>query len=284
MAFSIYRFGVSEILPTAGGKFDVGTGKAKINSVDFPHGGSFDENGSDQSYRGGYRIKHSCILRGTSSSDLVTKYSTLRSYLGKKDKLYRKVDGSTDLQWVWGRLEEIESTRDSDNINHLNLELTFYVYSPLFNGQLNGSWRLDTGIVLDAPDLVLDTGLIYQLTTTETTFTINNGGNAKLHAFEFSISSGSSTPITGVRVQKANETDFTWSGNLALGSQLVIDFGSLSIKNSGVDAYNGFLLSTANHKIDSWATLDSGDNTFTISRIGGAADSSVSVSYYDGWV
>lgn len=283
MAFSLYRFGTSEILPTEGSKFDIGAGKVDLKSISFPHGGEFDLLGNDDAYRGGYEIKYSFILYADSPSELVTKYNTLRSYLGKKDKLYRKVDGTTDLQWVYARLESIDSTRESDNINYLRVDLVFFVYSPLWSGTLHGSWRLDSGFVLDTPDLVFDTGLFYELTTPTTSFTVTNGGNSKLHTFSFGITA-SGSPITSIRVQKAGQTDFSWTGNLAVGNTLLIDFGGLSIKNSGVDTYSGFTLSQANHKLDSWAILEPGENVFTITRTGGDNKSNVSVSYYDSWI
>lgn len=283
MAYTLYRFGTSYVLPTAGAEFDLTTGDARIESIAFPHGGDFDLMGSEQSFSGGYELVYKFILVGTSDADLLTKLNTLLSYKGKKDRLFRKIDSTGLLQWVWARLKSVDAYRKSDNINHLNIELKFYVFSPLWNGERKGVWRLDDGFVLDTPDLHLDTGLNFQLETTETNINVTNSGNAKLHSWEMAFTA-SGSPITSIRIQKEGETDFTWTGNLAIGSQLTIDFGSLSIRNSGVDAYSGLQLSGANHKIDSWAVLNPGTNTFTITRTGGDSSSSVSVAYYDGWM
>jgi hypothetical protein len=75
----------------------------------------------------------------------------------------------------------------------------------------------------------------------------------------------------------------TWTGTLAVNTQLVIDFGAMSILNSGVNAYSGLVFSTS-HKIDDWMRLDPGNNTITLTRTGGGATSEVALSYYDGWV
>jgi len=283
MAYSIFKFGANEILPLYGAEFNIDSGKAKNEFIDFPHGGAYDLYGNAITYHGGYEIKYSFILFGDSPADLNQKYNTLMSYYGKKDKLYRKVDGSTDLQWSWARLTQVSTPRKPENINYLNIDLTFFVFSPLWFGTLHGSWRLDSGEVLDRVGLNFDTGITYPLTNTETTFTINNAGNGTLHTFEFSISSGSTTPITGIRVQKAGETDFSWTGNLATGTQLVIDFGGISIRNSGNDAYSGFKLHDANHHIDSWGVLSPGNNTWVITRTGGNSDSTIATTYYDGF-
>ena len=281
MAYKIYRFGTSQLIPNIDTTQDIGAGKARVEAIDFPHGGAFDQLGKDQSYRGGYEIPVRGTIIGTSETDLITQYYALRSYLGKKDRLWRR-DDTGGLHWVWARLQSIDSTREERNRFHLTVDMVFFVFSPLWNGTLRGSWRLDTGEVLDS-GLNLDTGLVTLLVNPVTQLVIANGGNAVLRSFEMAITAKGS-PITSVRIEKAEKTDMTWSGTLAVGSQLVLDFGGLSIRNSGVDAYSGLALSSGNHHVDDWMMLEPGNNTVTITRAGGDATSEVAVSYYDGWV
>ena len=281
MAYKIYRFGTQQMVPNVNTSQEIGAGAARIEAIDFPHGGAYDQMGNDQSYRGGYAIKVTGTIIGTGADDLVTKYNNLRSYLGKKDRLWRRND-TGGLFWVWARLQSIDATREEKNRRHLEVDLTFYVFSPLWNGDLNGSWRFDSGETFDS-GLLFDTGLIYPLTNTSTIVTVTNGGNATLRSFEMAITAAGS-PITSIRILKANQTDITWTGSLAVGSQLMFDFGGLSIRNSGVDAYSGLVISSANHKIDDWMMLDPGNNEITIIRTGGSNQSQVSFSYYDGWI
>jgi hypothetical protein len=256
---------------------DIGTGKARLESIDAPRGGAFDALGMEQAYRGGYEIKAAGVIAG---SDLLTQYQSLRSYLGKREKLWR-IDDSGNLTWAWARLESVGAKRVAENKSYLEVDCSFYVYSALWSGALHGSWRLDAGNALD-DGLYFDTDLITALTVATTTLTINNGGNGVLRAFEFAITAKTSA-ITAVAIEKAGETHMTWTGTLAVNTQLVIDFGAMSILNSGVNAYSGLVFSTS-HKIDDWMRLDPGNNTVTLTRTGGGATSEVALVYYDGWV
>ncbi len=269
------------MIPNFNTSQEIGTGKARIEAVDFPHGGAYDQMGRDPSYRGGYTIRARGNLIGTNASDLEAKYNALRAYLGVKDRLWRRND-SGSLYWVWARLENVDVVREEKHQRYLTVDLTFYVFSPLWNGDLHGSWRFDSGEVFDS-GLFFDAGLVTALANTSTVLTITNGGNAVLRSFEFVITAKTSA-ITTIRIEKPGQTDLTWAGNLAAESSLVIDFGGLSIRASGVDAYNGLALSSANHKIDDWLLLNPGANEVTITRTGGGATSAVAVSYYDGWV
>jgi hypothetical protein len=281
MAYKIIRFGTSQLIPYYNTTQDIGAGRARIEAVDFPHGGAYDQMGKDQSFRGGYQTKVSGTLIGTSEADLDNQYNALRSYQGKKDRLWRR-NGDGSLYWVWARLESVGAIREEQHIRYLPVDITFFVFSPLWNGELRGSWRLDSGEVLDS-GLDLDMGLVTPLVDKTTILSVVNGGNAVLRSFEFSITA-QTTPITSIRIVKADQTDLTWSGVLAVGSQLTIDFGGLSIRNSGLDAYSGLALSLGNHKVDDWMMLDPGTNLITIIRTGGGATSEVAVSYYDGWM
>lgn len=281
MSYHLYRFGASELLARLNNSEDIGTGQARIEAIDFANGGSYDQLGKEQAVRGGYRVKTQGQIVATDASDLVTQYNTLRSYLGKRERLYRKLD-TGDLQWAWARLENIESTREVKNRLYLEIDLTFFLFSPLWNGTINGTWRLDTGEVLD-DTLDLDTTLIEVLDSTTKSIVLTNDGNAMQRNFEFAITA-KATPITEIQIVKVGETDFTWTGTIAVNTQLVIDFGAMSIRNNGVDAYNGFVLSGANHLIDDWLRLSPGNNTIEVTRTGGSNDSELAISYFDGWV
>ena len=277
MSYRIYRFGSTQLVPIYSPSQDIGTGKARLESIDAPRGGAFDTLGMEQAYRGGYAVRAAGVIAG---SDLLTQYQNLRSYLGKRDKLWR-IDDSGNFTWAWARLESVGAKRVAENKSYLEVDCSFYVYSALWSGTFRGSWRLDAEIMLDNA-YYFDSALVTALTNAATTLTINNGGNGVLRAFEFAITAKTSA-ITAVRIEKANETFMTWTGTLAVDTQLVINFGAMSILNSGVNAYNGLVFSSS-HKIDDWMRLDPGNNTVTLTRTGGGATSEVALVYNDGWV
>lgn len=281
MSYRLYRFGASQLIPVYEGSQDIGTGLARIESVDAPRGGAFDSLGKEQAFRGGYEVSASGLMVGSSAADLKTQFDALRAYLGKREKLWR-IDDSGGMQWVWARLTGVNVTRQVQHRQFLEMDLSFYIYSALWHGTLHGSWRLDDGYALDTVNLVLDTDLIYALTSGVTTITINNGGNGVLCDFEFAITPVGSA-ITAIKLEIAGKTSLTWSGSVAVSTQLVINFGAMGISNNGVNAYSGLTLTT-DHKIDDWMRLEAGDNTVVVTRTGGDATSELAVVYYDGWV
>lgn len=280
MSYRLYRFGSSQLIPDTNASQNIGTGKARIESVGAPRGGAFDSLGTEQAFRGGYELSASGMMVGSSAADLKTQFDALRGYLGKREKLWR-IDYTGTLQWVWARLISVNVTRQVEHLQHLEMDLSFYVYSALWHGALHGSWRLDDGNALDDGN-TLDHSLITLLNTSPKTLVLNNGGNGVLRDFEFAITA-KGTAITQVKIEVNGKTSMVWAGTLAVGTQLVVDFGGMGITNNGVNAYGGLTLTTS-HKIDDWMRLDTGDNTVVVTRTGGDATSELAVVYYDGWV
>lgn len=281
MSYRLYKFGDTQLFPTAQSVHDIGTGEARIDAMDLPTGGAFDQRGREQSPIKSRNISVSAILIGTSAADLVSKFDALRAYTGKRDKLWR-INDSGVYHWVWARLTSVDTERAVENRLHIKVNLTFFIYSPVWNGNLIGTWRLDTGLMLD-DGLFLDAGVTAELGTTSKTLTITNGGNVRLRAIEMAITA-KTTSITSVIIEKAGETYITWNGTVLPNTQLVFDFGALSVRNNGIEAYSGMILSEANHKIDNWLNIDPGDNTVKITQTGGGATSEVAFTYYDGWI
>lgn len=280
MSYILYRFGSTQLIPVYDGSQNIGTGQARVESIDAPRGGAFDSLGKEQAFRGGYEMTASGSMIGSSASDLKTQFDSLRAYLGKREKLYR-IDDSGVMQWAWARLTGVSVTREVKHKQYLDMDLSFYVFSSLWHGTLHGSWRLDDGNALN-DGLLLDTMLIMLLDTSPKTITLANGGNGVLRDFEFAITP-KGTPITEISLVVDGKTSMTWSGTVAVGTQLVFDFGAMGISNNGVNAYSGLTLTT-DHKIDDWMRLEPGNNSVIVTKTGGSSSTELAVVYYDGWV
>ena len=283
MAYKYFRFGASQILPGLNISQEIGTGEARIDAIDAPRGGAFDSLGRETASRGGYSLRVSGTITppiGGGPAELTRYYDALRACLGRRDKLWRR-GGDGSFHWAWARLVSIEAVREATFQNKQEMSLVFYIFSALWQGTLHGSWRLDDGNALN-DGLTLDTDLIYPLAETVTPIPIVNNGNALVRDFEIAVTAQSS-PITRVRIEKPGETSLVWNGNLQVGNSLVVDFGAMSITNSGVDAYAGLTL-TSEHKIDDWMRLDPGVNIVTLTRAGGGPGCSATVVNYDGWI
>jgi len=280
MSYRIYRFGDTQLIPDYEASQDIGTGTARIESVDGPRGGAFDSLGTEQAFRGGFGVKCSGIMIAASASALKVAFDALRAELGKRDKLWRKDDAGL-LQWVWARLVSVDVTRKVQNQRHLEMDLSFYVYSPLWNGVVHGTQRFDTGLLFDN-GLYFDHNEVYALSAAKTTVVLANGGNSVQRGFEFAITPKVSA-ITALKIEVAGKTSLSWVGTVAVNTQLVFDFGAMGISNNGANAYSGLTIN-ADHKIDDWAQLTAGSTSFDVTRTGGSASSELAVSYYDGWI
>lgn len=280
MSYILYRFGSTQLIPVYDGSQNIGTGQARVESIDAPRGGAFDSLGKEQAFRGGYEMTASGSMIGSSASDLKTQFDALRAYLGKREKLYR-IDDSGVMQWAWARLTGVSVTREVKHKQYLDMDLSFYVFSSLWHGTLHGSWRLDDGNALD-DGLELDEALVILLDSTSKTINLSNGGNGVLRDFEFAITP-KGTAVTEVVFAVDGKTHMTWVGTVAVNTQLVFDFGAMSISNNGVDAYFGLTLSSS-HKIDDWMRLEPGSNNITITKTGGSTLTELAIVYYDGWI
>lgn len=92
------------------------------------------------------------------------------------------------------------------------------------------------------------------------------------------VTAGASA-LTSINIQ-IGDADFTWTGTLASGNDLVIDTGALTIENDGADAYSGFVLN-AGHLLPGWLLLltESNEIDVTVSH-----DCTISVVHYDQWM
>ena len=286
MSYTLYKFGTTLFLPCANASQDIGTGTAKLNIVDSQWGGAYDlTDRRDRAMRGGFPIAVSGVLFATSAADLVTEYNKLRGFLGKKEKLYRK-DDTGNLQWIWARLEAVNSNRTIFNTLNLEVSMNFVGLSPTWNSSVIGAWRLDDGSELD-DSLYLDIVYRVLISTNPQTVPVVNEGNAIVRGLMFTITSGNDAPITSVVIEKTGETQMTWTGTLATGNELRIDFGALSVKNNGVDEYANIVFGV-NHIAEDWLHLDPGTNNIIISITGGGGDETkgpfLDINYYSGWI
>jgi len=110
--------------------------------------------------------------------------------------------------------------------------------------------------------------------------TITNDGDATCVNAIITVTAGSAA-ITALTLA-TDDAELSYSGTIAIGKELVIDCGALSVKNDGAAAYAGFTW-TGNHTSRWWLPLYSGDNTLTVTWTGGSTDSEIKVEFYDAW-
>lgn len=264
MGYWITKFGTTT-LSSCSPVQDVGMPAANAPGVETP-GGAVDALGTG---RAGIGLPYDLTVRGeTVQSDFATMktaYYKLRGLYGKRDKLYRKPDGTTATEWVNARLVGIQAQRDGDRQLAVPYTLRFQVYSPVWNG---------TSVVTSAA-----------LGTEPTTeIALYNGGNAAVRNPVITITA-STNAITNVTLSANSETSLSWAGTLASAKSLVIDCGARTIRNDGADAYSGVTFN-AGHTVSYWVSLGAtGTTTLTVTRTAAGSDvvGKVKVEYSEGW-
>jgi len=229
-------------------------------------GGAVDPHGSAQAP---IAIPYTITIRGEEIANtlatLATKFRALRPLVGKRDKLYRSLDGTSATEWAYARLVGMQASRDGDTQLATPYTLRFDVYSPVWNG---------TSVVTSAA----------LGTEPSTVLAVYNSGNAEVRNPIITITAATGA-ITNDTLSANSETSLSWAGTLASGNDLVIDCGAQTIRNDGTDAYSGVTYN-AGHTVSYWVGLGAtATTTLTVTRTGAGSDvvGKLKVSYYEGW-
>jgi hypothetical protein len=280
MSGVIYQFGTTT-LPHHAPRWNVSTPARK--QVTRTLGGIYDPNRSDAAGLDlPYNVTVSALALEESASALGATLDAYRALLGKRDRLWLDpYDTSQTNRWCWARLVDINYTGAYNNRIWQPVDLVFQCLSGWNGRSYGGSWALDSG-------QYFDNGLWFDSTdqtifdTLSTTITVPNAGNRACHNAGLTLTAGLAS-MTSVRVV-GYWTDWTWTGTLPTGSQLVIDSGSKTVLLNGQPDYAGFAIN-ANHASPHWLVLEPGDNTVTLT-ITRSAPMSVGAqfTYSDAWM
>jgi hypothetical protein len=272
-------------LPTASPKHTAGTAASNEQTVALLGGGTYDAAGTSRlEPQLPYELTYDCKATGATAAALRATLDGLRALRGVKGKLYRRgLDDSVPQfpQWATARLLGLSYNTEARHSHGLfqPLTLTWNVQT-LWYGILHGApWTLDDGYYLDT-GLYLDMHDRYALTSASTALTVSNGGNIYTDEVTLTLEAGASA-VTGLTVA-VGSCVLEFSGTVAAGTSLVIDSAKRSIKNAGVDAYANLQLGSG-HASVAWFRLEPGNNTVTVVRTGGGADSYLTLEFSDRW-
>lgn len=281
MSYKLERFGTLT-LPIYNPSQDVGVGPARAQLQDLPGGGVFDLLGSERASPGAQSVSRQGTIHGD-DLPMLAELRALKAKIGSRDRLFRRAQASGEIEWSWARLVNVRSERGVGDRYMLDVDIDFSVISPTWYGSRHGDgWLLDAGEYLDAGlDLDEEGSDVWTLYGSTTNVVINNGGNAIVKNAILRIIPGSA-PITAVTVSKSGQTEITYTGTINPSQVLEIDCGAWSVKNNGVDDYDGLTYGSG-HVIDGLLRLDPGANTIGIVKVGGNIDDRVIFEFCDGW-
>lgn len=269
-------------LPLFNKRDQVGTGDTGGNLITLVTGASYDHYGNDTAPEAANSITTSFEIIDTTATAVQTARDAIRALAGLKRRLWAHFPDGTD-RFVWARLSRVRMERRREYVYYQPVDLTFEVAQPGWNGVLHGAaWLLDNGETLDT-GLYLDLDDVWIPSSDGDTETVNNAGNRMVRDALLTITASATATISNVRI-RCGSCDWTWTGTVAVSTSLTVDCGSRTIKNNGVDAYDGLTLNSG-HTVADWLQLAPGSNTVTINYTNNADNSAdVTFSFYDGWV
>jgi hypothetical protein len=263
---------------------DIGTGEYQTEPFALSTGGMFDALGTNPSYPKGYTLTKTFTIWFATQAEKITYFEDLRGLTGKQGRLYRTWDNDTDIEWVTARLKSVSGERELDHQRHIEVDLSFEIYSGFWHGDYTGVWLLDSGELFDT-GLDFDAGADVETLTGPTHgYDITMTGNAPVNDPIITVTAIGGT-VTGIRIRGTNADgknigDLDYSGSFTSGKQLVIDCGAYTVENDGSDDEANFGLE-ALHAINDWFRLDPGVNGIVVTW-SGAGNPTINFDYYQG--
>lgn len=281
--YKLTDFG-SVTLPVASPKHTAGTMPTRLRLVKVLGGGVHDADGSSQvAPELPFELVYECKIKGNTAAGLRTRMDELRALRGIEARLWREAIDNGDRQWALARCIAVDYDTLAQHSHGLfqPLKMVFLVKT-LWRGILHGaSWYLNTGRYLNT-GLYLNMADRVALTTTTKTITVTNGGNTYTDEVLLTLEAGA-TPVTGLTIT-CGSCQLVWSGTVAANKSLVIDCEPLrrSVLNDGNPAYSLFDTGP-DHESEVWMRLVKGANSMVVTRVGGGADTYLTIAFSDAW-
>lgn len=261
--YRLYSFdGVT--LPDARSEFDGDTAQAWLGAVALPGGAqAFDSLGSAQApLVAPYLLEYSSVVSAASLATLESTMSAWHAKVGVRGLLRRRLLSAATYQDITARLVEITAPIRP---------------SATHGKQIKPTWRFQ---VLDefwrSSSIQTDS---FTLNAVPKACVTGNSGNAVVRDCVLTVTALISM-ITQLTVAISGVAEWTFTGNIATGTALVVDCGARTVRNNGADAFSGFTL-TSNHKSPDWLPLPPGGfTTVNVSRTGGGTTSTAEFARY----
>jgi hypothetical protein len=288
MSYILEKFGTT-VLPQARPLTDVGAGDAMEALIPLPSGGAYDAMGSERARGRPIIVNHDCAIVGATTAAVQTKLDALKALQGTRNHLYRRMPDGT-VQWITARLVTLTSQRRVENINYLDLSMTFSSSEYHWHGNHHGpGWDLDEGYRLDE-GLVLDeaVGDVFVFPAADNV-EVYNYGTYPVRNVIMTIDPGgvTITELTIIHARTEGSTSLKWTGSLVAGHTLVIDCGAFTVRNYSapttyVDAFTG-LTRESGHSMAEWVILDAVYNNIALTRTGGDGSATITFDFSDGY-
>jgi len=233
-------------LPLFDADQDIGPDPITPANIVLPGGGTFNVKGTDQALPSGHTIAVRGIYKTTSEALLQARIDDIRSWIGKRSRLWLVCADDT-VRWRYARLLTAPLKHLAQGYGRFQqlMELTFELDDMLWYGE-------------DA------TATVTVLGTPQTT-DVENEGDQVVRDITITVTAvlGDIDELDIDNARTGHVSKITFSGTIAEDDSLVIDLGEMTVKNDGVDAWND-LDRASGHTINELLRLAPGDNALTI--------------------
>lgn len=201
------------------------------------------------------------ILVGTAANILRVQIDTLYSRLGVRSYLFRARLDDQVQQWKRCRMLKVNHQRSVNDrmvIAHVSMQ-----FATEFVG-----WRSFNN-VLQTNTMVAHAGIVDPLFVA-----LNAAGNTPIYDAILTIHAYDT--IHSISISTDTGIDFTWTGTLLAGNDLVIDCGGKTVRNNGFGAYT--LAFSTSHTADGWFPIKPDATNVTVVSSGGGT---INFNYYE---
>lgn len=266
---------------------DIGTGRAVSSNTPLQGGGSIDDFGSGQTFAGVKKRNNKSIVLKSTAENLDLYLNQLKKLRGTRNKL-TKTDANGDTVFNYARLTEVKENKTTKE-SRLNVKkaqsinLTFVCDSDTWFGDINESWKINDGELLN-DNLVLNGGDLVDISSSPETHTITitqDNLESKIDTrgpvFTFSVPAGET--FSSMLIGNDQGGSLLFTGTVAAEKQLVIDCAASRVLNDGVDAYDDLTVTFNTLSPHTWMAFLVGANELTFTHDGGGGAITVLIEY-----
>lgn len=255
----LVRFGAVDLVEDDATDTFVLTGRSAL--VELPNG-AYDPDGS--AYVGLPReFKRVFLFTGSEAETIQAQLDAFLVEVGHGRRLLVAETREEERRQTWAKGQEVELEYGPGEVGMQRVTATFQVAYPFWLATADEPIYLDSGYDFDA-GWTFDSGQVevVSITALPDTFSITNEGGLDVYRGTVSIAPEAGGAI-GDFTLRNNTTghEFSYSGSLTAGDDLVVDFLTKTVRLSGVDAYDDFNI--AADTLD-WMALALGENSFVL--------------------
>lgn len=254
MAYRLYRFGASQLLPFGDSQDDVAGGDVQSDGVEVAGGVTHYAYGNGIIPLRRHAITHSGIY----SANVQTNVDGLNALLGQRLQLWRQRMSDSALQWKYAKLLSVNWQRDVEQSLHANVDCVF---------EAEGAWKASS--------------LSSAARTGAGTLSVPASGAAWVWDATLTFVASSTDTHTWTVTDATARCNLTWSGTVNNGQSVVIDSGAWAVTRAGADAY-GDLTINSGHAAQRLLVISPAGQSFEFSVAAGGG--TFTMRWYPQWI